>query len=124
MSISVNLTNLGDFSINTIDKITHVCYNKRQLDNKTKNLTNNKNKNNKKQKGQKMEKIQLPNQVIDSDWKDDIDYEPYGNEKQEMEYIAPSEVSKESIEKIKARKLNQERGHKVFLFSKNADLFA
>lgn len=71
-----------------------------------------------------MEKIQLPNQVIDSDWKDDIDYEPYGNEKQEMEYVAPSEISKESIEKIKARKLNRERGHKVLLFSENAHLFA
>lgn len=71
-----------------------------------------------------MEKLQLPNQVIDSDWKDDIDYETYGDNKQEMEYIAPSEVSKESIQKIKARKLNQERGHKLFLFTRDAKVFA
>ena len=71
-----------------------------------------------------MEKLNIPNQVIDSDWKDDIDYETYGNNKEEMEYIAPSEVSKESIAKIKARKLNQERGHKFLLFTKNAKLYA
>ena len=68
-----------------------------------------------------MEKLELPNQVIDSDWKDDVDYEPYS---EEMEYVAPSEVSKESIDKIKARKLNRERGHKFLLFTKDAALFA
>ena len=63
-----------------------------------------------------MEKLELPKKVVDSDWKDDIDYQPY---EQEMEYIAPSEVSKESIDKIKARKLNQERGQKFLLFAKS-----
>ena len=29
----------------------------------------------------KTETINLPNQVIDSDWKDDIDYEAYQDEK-------------------------------------------
>ncbi len=67
------------------------------------------------------ETIKLPSKVIDSDWKDDIDYEAYNNEKT---YISPEEVSRESINRIKSRKLNQERGHKVFLFSKNAKLFA
>lgn len=71
-----------------------------------------------------MEKLKIPNQVIDSDWKDDIDYETYGTNKEEMEYVAPSEISKESIERIKARKLNQERGRKIFLFSKEANIFA
>lgn len=44
------------------------------------------------------ETIKLPTKVIDSDWKDDIDYEPYENEKT---YISPEEVPKETINKIK-----------------------
>lgn len=44
------------------------------------------------------ETIKLPNKVIDSDWKDDIDYEPYEDEKT---YISPSEVPKETIKRIK-----------------------
>jgi hypothetical protein len=48
------------------------------------------------------ETLRIPTQVVDSDWKDDIDvdYAIYGNEK---EYISPKNVSKESIQKIKAR---------------------
>ena len=42
--------------------------------------------------------IKLPNKVIDSDWKDDIDYEPYTDEKT---YISPNDVTKETIAKIK-----------------------
>ncbi len=42
--------------------------------------------------------INLPNQVIDSDWKDDINYEAYHNEKT---YISPRSVKKETIAKIK-----------------------
>ena len=46
--------------------------------------------------------FKIPTQVVDSDWKDDIDvdYAIYGDEK---EYISPNNVSKESIQKIKAR---------------------
>ncbi|MBR2855588.1 hypothetical protein IKE99_01450 [Candidatus Saccharibacteria bacterium] len=44
------------------------------------------------------ETINLPNQVIDSDWRDDIDYQPYEDEKT---YIPPKKVSKETIAKIK-----------------------
>ena len=44
------------------------------------------------------ETINLPNQVIDSDWKDDIDYQPYQEEKT---YISPSKVSKQTNAKIK-----------------------
>ena len=42
----------------------------------------------------------IPNngKVVDSDWKDDIDYEPY---KEEKTYIAPSDVTKDTIAKIK-----------------------
>lgn len=45
-----------------------------------------------------MKKLQLPNQVIDSDWKDDIDYQSY---KDEGTYVSPKKVSKETIAKIK-----------------------
>ena len=44
------------------------------------------------------ETINLPNQVIDSEWKDDIDYEAYKDEKT---YISPKSVSKETIARIK-----------------------
>lgn len=62
--------------------------------------------------------IKLPTKVINSDWKDDIDvgYATYENEK---EYISPSEVSKESIAKIKQR--NQKIGS---LFTGNFKKFA
>ena len=42
--------------------------------------------------------INLPNKVIDSEWKDDIDYEPY---QEEGTYISPSEVKKTTIARIK-----------------------
>ena len=42
--------------------------------------------------------IKLPTKVIDSDWRDDIDYEPFADEKT---YISPSDVKKETIDKIK-----------------------
>lgn len=44
------------------------------------------------------ETIALPSQVIDSDWKDDIDYEPFEDE---GTYISPESINKETIEKIK-----------------------
>ena len=48
------------------------------------------------------EKLNLPKngEVINSDWKDDIDYEPYGTNKEEMEYVPPDSIKKESIEKL------------------------
>ncbi len=42
--------------------------------------------------------ITLPKKVIDSDWKDDIDYESYDNEKT---YISPDSIKKETLTKIK-----------------------
>ena len=48
--------------------------------------------------------LTIPNEVVDSDWKDDVDvdYAIYGeNEKKEGEYVSPKEVSKESLNKIK-----------------------
>ena len=54
------------------------------------------------------EKLKIPNEVVDSDWEDDIDidYAIYGDsEKNEATYVSPSEVSKENIKKIKAQKI-------------------
>ena len=42
--------------------------------------------------------IKLPKKVIDSEWKDDIDYELY---QEEGTYISPSEVKKATIARIK-----------------------
>lgn len=52
----------------------------------------------------KTQTLNIPNKVVDSEWKDDIDvdYAIYGdNEKAEGEYISPKSVSKESIKEIK-----------------------
>lgn len=46
----------------------------------------------------KAQTINLPNKVIKSDWKDDIDYEPYEDEKT---YISPESIKKETITRIK-----------------------
>ena len=54
------------------------------------------------------ETLKLPNAVVDSDWKDDVDvdYAIYGgNEKQEREYVSQEQLSKEKIERIKKRKI-------------------
>ena len=61
------------------------------------------------------ETLKLPNAVVDSDWKDDVDvdYANYGgNEKQEREYVSQEQLSKEKIERIKKRKIGM-----VALFS-------
>lgn len=42
--------------------------------------------------------IKLPKKVIDSEWKDDIDYESYQDE---GTYISPSKVKKTTIARIK-----------------------
>ena len=68
------------------------------------------------------ETLSLPTKVVNSDWKDDIDYETYGDSKQEREYISPTEVSKESIERIKAR--NLKRGRSILNIFKNEKLAA
>lgn len=65
----------------------------------------------------KIQTLNIPSEVVDSDWRDDIDtayatrddastttedFEFYGgNETQEGEYISPTKVSKESIDQIK-----------------------
>ena len=49
--------------------------------------------------------LNIPEQVVKSAWKDDIDvdYAIYGgNEKQEGKYISPKKVSKESLAQIKS----------------------
>ena len=44
------------------------------------------------------QKIKLPKKVINSSWKDDIDYQPYEDEKA---YIPPTSIKKETLAKIK-----------------------
>ncbi len=61
------------------------------------------------------EKLNLPKQVINTNWKDDVDvdYAIYGgNEKQEREYVSQEQLSKEKIDRIKKRKIGM-----VALFS-------
>ena len=42
--------------------------------------------------------ITLPNKVIDSEWRDDIDYETY---EEEGTYISPDSIKKETLTRIK-----------------------
>ncbi|MBR3236453.1 hypothetical protein IKF92_02115 [Candidatus Saccharibacteria bacterium] len=42
--------------------------------------------------------LNLPKKVVDSDWKDDIDYETYEGERT---YISPESIKKETLKKIK-----------------------
>lgn len=66
-----------------------------------------------KLKAQKVEKLQLPDEVVDTGWENStIDFEPFGTNKQEMEYVSPKKVSKESIKKIKEI---QQRGSMISL---------
>lgn len=44
------------------------------------------------------ETIELPTKVVKSNGKDDIDYEPYKDEKT---YISPDKVKRETIDRIK-----------------------
>lgn len=44
------------------------------------------------------EDIKLPSEVVDSEWKDDIDYKPYEDEKS---YVAPDSIKRETIARIK-----------------------
>lgn len=45
-----------------------------------------------------MEKLEIPNDVIDSDWKDDIDYVAF---EEERTYVSPKEVKNATIKRIK-----------------------
>ncbi|MDO4527013.1 MAG: hypothetical protein Q4B87_02900 [Candidatus Saccharibacteria bacterium] len=52
----------------------------------------------------KTQTLNLPNEVVDSAWKDDIDvdYAIYGDdETKEGEYISPDSISKESLSRVK-----------------------
>ena len=94
-----------------------MCYTQNKLENKINILTNyNKNKNKGKQK--MTETIKLPTTVINSDWKDDIDYEPYSNE---TEYIQPQKVEAATAEQAKRRNIKIGR---IALFGKNEKLAA
>ncbi|MBO4812624.1 hypothetical protein J5491_00515 [Candidatus Saccharibacteria bacterium] len=57
----------------------------------------------------KVEKLQLPDEVVNAGW-ENINFETYGTNKQEMEYVPPEKVSEESIERIKEREQKLKRG--------------
>ena len=67
------------------------------------------------------ETINLPKQVVDSDWKDDVDvdYAIYGgNEKEEKSYISPNTISEDAKNKIATiKKRNIKIGRAAMLFS-------
>lgn len=65
-----------------------------------------------------MEKLSLPSQVVNSDWKDDIDFEPY---KDEADYIQPDKVEGKTA--VQAKKRNIKIGH-VALFTKDEKIVA
>lgn len=65
---------------------------------RTQNKHSNKQQNKQRKTNMTTQTIKLPNKVIDSDWKDDIAYEPYEDE---GTYIPPSKVSRQTIAKIK-----------------------
>ena len=67
--------------------------------------------------------LELPKEVIDSEWRDDIDlpgieYEEY---KDEAHYIKPEQVEKATVEKAKQRNIKIGR---VALFGKNEKILA
>lgn len=49
-------------------------------------------------------KFNIPNEVVNADWKDDIDVD-YATYKNEGEYVSPEKISKESLRQIKMRKV-------------------
>ena len=64
------------------------------------------------------EKLKLPNQVINAEWKDDIDveYATYGDEQAESQYQAPEKISRAAERKIEAiKKRNIKLGKAAFL---------
>ena len=74
-----------------------------------------------------MEKLKLPKDVVDAEWKDDIDtdennnYIDYIAYKNEKEYISPDEINEQAIEKIKSVK----RGATILsIFKKDEELAA
>ena len=68
-----------------------------------------------------MEELKLPNEVIDSDWRDDVDFEIMGGDEQrEREYIAPVTISMQSIKRIKELRQKQ----KLNIFDQNEKMAA
>ena len=64
------------------------------------------------------EALKLPTKVIESDWKDDIDFEPFENE---AKYVSPTKVEKATAEQAKNRNIKIGR---IALFSRGDKLVA
>ena len=89
------MTKYRNITINTIDKIAHVCYNENKLENKTNILTNNKiNKETNMKQAQRLIMIDEPE---DPGSEENLDYEPFRGEKN---YISPDEVGEEVIDRM------------------------
>ena len=56
------------------------------------------------------ETFKIPNKVIDSEWRDDIDLAgiEYEEFKQEADYVAPETVEKASVKRAKNRRIGHE----------------
>lgn len=68
------------------------------------------------------EKLNIPNNVVDSEWKDDVDvdYAIYGgSNKGEMEYVSPQDVSKETVKKLEKIKSQDIKFGIMARFAKN-----
>lgn len=72
---------------------------------------------------QKISTFEIPAEK-NEDWHDDIDvdYATYGNEKQEREYISPSEVGKENKENIEEIKAKNQKLGRIALFNMDSKL--
>ena len=64
-----------------------------------------------------IEALKLPTKVIESDWKDDIDFEPFENE---AKYVSPTK-EKSTAEQAKSRNIKIGR---IALFGRNEKLAA
>ena len=72
------------------------------------------------------ETLKIPNTVVDSDWKDDVDvdYAIYGgNEKNEREYIPQAEINKKSASSPCSVSLMNEKPRKKERESTNVKQF-
>ena len=64
------------------------------------------------------EQLEIPNKVIDYDWRGNVDYEAYADE---ANYIQPEKVEKATAKEAKRRDVKIGR---IALFSKNDELLA
>ncbi len=78
----------------------------------------------------KIETLNIPSEVVDSDWKDDtsLDYEIFGGDnKKESEYASPVEgqkINKKDVKNININKIKQRKIGHYALFGQNDKILA